>query len=261
MVVFEENETNKGFIIKIKTLFTDLKAKKSDFYQRVIIASCLAVTTLFVTILGGFWFNAAMVAMGVLSAMEFVNMIHIKQKNDVKSEDSLDISYLKKIAIPYILIPTLSIIFIRDATQGRSIIIWFLLSIWSVDTAGYIVGNLFGKNKLYPSISPNKTIEGALGGILAGLVITVILFPIMCLANGSNIEGFSFYSMVFLSLAISVLSIIGDLFESYIKRQCGVKDSGNLLLSHGGMMDRTDSIIFAAPIVAILVILKNGVYF
>jgi phosphatidate cytidylyltransferase len=202
-----------------------------------------------------------MVAMGVLSAMEFVNMIHIKQKNDIKSEDNLDISYLKKIAIPYILIPTLSIIFIRDAAQGRSIIIWFLLSIWSVDTAGYIVGNLFGKNKLYPSISPNKTIEGALGGILAGLVITVILFPIMCLANGSNIEGFSFYSMVFLSLVISVLSIIGDLFESYIKRQCGVKDSGTLLLSHGGMMDRTDSIIFAAPIVAILVILKNGIFF
>ena len=261
MVVFEENETKKGFVTKIVALFTDLKAKKSDFYQRVIIASCLSIAVLFVTILGGFWFNAAIVAMGVLSTIEFVNMIHIKQKNDIKSEDNLDISYLKKIAIPYILIPTLSIIFIRDAIQGRSIIIWFLLSIWSVDTAGYIIGNLFGKNKLYPSISPNKTIEGALGGILAGLVITVILFPIMCLANGSNIQGFSFYSMIFLSLVISVLSIIGDLFESYIKRQCGVKDSGNLLLSHGGMMDRTDSIIFAAPIVAILVILKNGIFF
>ena len=261
MVVFEENETKKGFIVKIKTLFTDLKIKKSDFYQRVIIASCLASTALFVTILGGFWFNAVMVAIGVVSAMEFVNMIHIKQKNDIKSEDNLDIYYLKKIAIPYILIPTLSIIFIRDATQGISIIIWFLLSIWSVDTAGYIIGNLFGKNKLYPSISPNKTIEGALGGILAGLVITVILFPIMCLANGSNIQGFSFYSMVFLSLVISVLSIIGDLFESYIKRQCGVKDSGTLLMSHGGMMDRTDSVIFSAPIVAILVILKNGIFF
>jgi CDP-diglyceride synthetase len=263
MVVFNESDIKKkSFFGKIINLFVILKTKKSDLYQRVIIASCLAIAALFLTIMGGFWFNAGIIAMGILSTIELTNMIHVKQMNENSSEDNSDILHLKRLTVPYILIPMLSIIFIREATQGLPIIIWFLLSIWSVDTAGYIVGNLFGKNKLYPSISPNKTIEGALGGILAGLVITVILFPIMSITiGGSNGAGFSFYSMIFLSLVVSVLSIIGDLFESYIKRQCGVKDSGNLLLSHGGMMDRTDSIVFTAPIIAILVILKKGIFF
>ncbi len=261
MVSFEEKEEKKTLYKKFINIFVVLKTKKSDFYQRVVVAIILAVSFLFATIVGGFWFNAIMIAASVLSAIEFANMVSFKQQNEKKEDNHLDIIYLKRICIPYLLIPTLSIIFIRECVQGRSIVIWLLLSVWSVDTASYIIGNLFGKNKLYPRISPNKTVEGAVGGILTGLIITVILFPFMCIANGSHTDGFSFYSMIFLSLTVSVLSIIGDLFESYLKRQCGVKDSGSMLLSHGGVMDRTDSIIFAAPIVAILVMLKNGIFF
>ena len=107
------------------------------------------------------------------------------------------------------------------------------------DSFSYLVGRRFGRHKMAPHISPYKTVEGLLGGV-AGCII---LGTIVAWAFGYNV----FYGFI-MSLMASVMAPIGDLFESYMKRACDVKDSGQILPGHGGMMDRFDSILFVAPV-------------
>ncbi|MBI4524403.1 MAG: phosphatidate cytidylyltransferase [Deltaproteobacteria bacterium] len=121
--------------------------------------------------------------------------------------------------------------------DGRRWVFFLLLVIMIGDTAAYAVGRLFGKRKLWPEISPGKTIEGAFGStassLMAGLVGGRLLLP-----------GISWLEVFLLSLMLNLLGQIGDLFESWIKRVFSVKDSGILLPGHGGFLDRTDSLIF-----------------
>ncbi|NLY84742.1 MAG: phosphatidate cytidylyltransferase [Tissierellia bacterium] len=112
---------------------------------------------------------------------------------------------------------------------------------FGTDTFAYIIGNLFGKNKLSPTISPNKTIEGFIGGIL-GSVVLVVLYSVYFKIT-------PLWSMILLSILTSILSQLGDLAASKIKRITKIKDFGNIMPGHGGVLDRFDSIIFAAPII------------
>ncbi|MBK9272622.1 MAG: CDP-archaeol synthase [Saprospiraceae bacterium] len=116
-----------------------------------------------------------------------------------------------------------------------------LIVIWTNDTMAYFTGKLFGKNKLAPSISPGKTIEGLIGGIVFGIIIGVLLNQFWIRSE------FSILQMVLLSFMVGVFGILGDLFESQLKRLAGIKDSGKILPGHGGMLDRFDSFLFAIP--------------
>lgn len=123
-----------------------------------------------------------------------------------------------------------------------SIYIWIVfISAFATDTFAYFVGVLFGKHKLCPNISPNKTIEGSLGGIL-GCLISVALFALYFKLD--NVLSISIMSII-----LSVMSQIGDLTASSIKRAVNIKDYGNLMPGHGGVLDRFDSILFTTPIV------------
>jgi len=115
-----------------------------------------------------------------------------------------------------------------------------IIGTWSCDTAAYFVGTQFGRHKLCPAISPHKTIEGFLGGIL-GSVFGVVAV--------SSLFQFSLLQGVFLGLLLGLIAPVGDLAESAIKRFTGVKDSGRILPGHGGILDRLDSIMFAVPAV------------
>ena len=108
------------------------------------------------------------------------------------------------------------------------------------DSAAYFVGSAIGKVKLYPAISPNKTVEGALGG-LGGSLLAAVMFSSLFLPE------LSYSSIILVALIIGVFSQVGDLFESMLKRSCGVKDSGTMIPGHGGMLDRLDSLLFAFP--------------
>ncbi len=122
-------------------------------------------------------------------------------------------------------------------SHGREWVFFVLLVIMAGDTAAYFVGSFLGRRKLSPEISPGKTVEGALGGIGASVLTGVMGAKFL-------LPGVPWLETLWLSLVLSVLGQAGDLFESWIKRVFSVKDSGNLLPGHGGLLDRMDSLIF-----------------
>lgn len=125
------------------------------------------------------------------------------------------------------------------------ILIGMFFIIWADDSGAYITGKLFGRKKMIPRISPNKTWEGALGGVLISLLVSIIFF--------SFFNHFSIFQVILITLATIIAGTFGDLAESLIKRNFGVKDSGKLLPGHGGFLDRFDSMIFAAPVYYLIV--------
>ena len=143
--------------------------------------------------------------------------------------------------------------------------IFFILLIlcfaWGGDTCAYFAGRAFGKHKLCPVVSPKKTVEGAVGGVLGTMVFGVLVTVIYSIAadrmeefTRSNI-GVSMYVIIaLLACVAAVLGIYGDLFASVVKRQCGIKDYGTIFPGHGGILDRFDSVMFIAPFVTMVVI-------
>ncbi|WP_296826258.1 phosphatidate cytidylyltransferase [uncultured Megasphaera sp.] len=121
---------------------------------------------------------------------------------------------------------------------ARFFVFLLIFSTWASDTAAFAVGKMMGKVKLCPSISPGKTREGAIGGFIGTLVVAIVF---------SLIFKFSLLHALALGIIIGVMAPLGDLAESILKRVSGVKDSGNIIPGHGGVLDRFDSLLFAAP--------------
>ena len=141
--------------------------------------------------------------------------------------------------------------------------IYFILLIlcfaWGGDTAAYFAGRAFGRHKLAPIVSPHKTVEGAVGGVLgsmaAGCVLTLAYSLLSAKYNVISIQVQPKHYLVLLGMGAvaSVLGILGDLFASSVKRQVGIKDYGTIFPGHGGILDRFDSVMFIAPFVSIAV--------
>lgn len=124
--------------------------------------------------------------------------------------------------------------------MGLDTLMYLFVVIWATDIGAYLVGRQFGKNKLAPSVSPNKTVEGSLGGVVLAMLIGVIYVHFFKPNLGNT------HHVWLLSIILSVVGQLGDLVESAIKRHYGVKDSGKLLPGHGGVLDRFDSLLFAS---------------
>lgn len=143
--------------------------------------------------------------------------------------------------------------FIETRTYGLAYVFYSLFVIWATDSGAYFIGRALGKRKLCPAISPNKTVEGFIGGICCALVVG-ILFAIF-----SNIDS-SVIALIIISLVLSVFGQVGDLVESAFKRHYNVKDSGNILPGHGGILDRFDSLLFVWPLLNFLLIFKESFF-
>ncbi len=122
---------------------------------------------------------------------------------------------------------------------GGEFIVLIFITIWSTDTFAYLGGVAYGKNKLCPKVSPKKSIEGS----ITGLLMSVVSVSIFGYYNGA----ISVKEGILLSVLLSVSGQIGDLFESKLKRECNVKDSSSIIPGHGGILDRFDSFLFAVP--------------
>lgn len=141
-----------------------------------------------------------------------------------------------------------------DAT--RAVLLFVLAAIWLTDSAALFVGKRFGQIPLSPNVSPNKTVEGAFGGVLGALIPAVVVRVL----DLETFRGFHDIELLLFCVAISVVGQVGDLAESALKRDAGVKDSGNLLPGHGGALDRIDSILATmVPVVLYLKLAHPGV--
>ena len=184
----------------------------------------------------------------ILSFKEFLQFAYIKYDNELKLYN-LTVNLIFYIGIYFKNIYILLILFIliclrfykREFIIFAFFIINYLILIELNDVYQNISGNILGKRKITPNISPNKTVEGLIGGIIL-TTLTAILLKYLVKIN---------YQILFIPF-ISLIGFIGDIFISYLKRRVNLKDSGTLLLGHGGILDRVDSLIFTAPIILLI---------
>jgi len=148
---------------------------------------------------------------------------------------------LKTAGLVYIALPLSCYILVYGLEDGRWWILFFLTVLWFNDSLAYAVGKAVGRTKLSPAISPGKTVEGSVGGVLGGVGAAFAF---------NYIVGFGkeLYFLAGLAVAIGVVALLGDLIESMLKRGAGFKDSGTIVPGHGGILDRIDSMIFSLPL-------------
>lgn len=143
----------------------------------------------------------------------------------------------------------LSLIALRQTTGGAHLVFTLLAIIWMADSGAYFTGKRWGKRRLAPLISPGKSVEGLIGGIGSAVLTGVV--AALLLGFQSSLE---IIAWIILTIVVSSISVVGDLAESRLKRRCGKKDSGTLLPGHGGVLDRIDSLLAAAPVYGLIVL-------
>jgi phosphatidate cytidylyltransferase len=157
-------------------------------------------------------------------------------------------------AFAYVPVLLAFLMLLRVLPAGVELLLIFFITIWAVDVAAYFTGRALGKRRLAPNVSPGKTVAGAVGGTVAGLVTPLLLakfaFPGV---------GLGWLGALAAGAALAVGDILGDLAESALKRDAGVKDSGVVLPGHGGVLDRFDAVLFCAPLFFGVVALAGGV--
>ena len=190
----------------------------------------------------------------------------IKWNKDVKF-DQVSMSLMSSLAVPNALSCWIKLYdwqFVTDTRHVEShavyIILFAAFCAWGTDTFAYFAGVFLGKHKMAPVISPKKTWEGAIGGVLLTTVANVILFlAFKYKFFSAPFTGWDWYAVIPISIILSVISIFGDLTASVIKRNYGIKDYGNLIPGHGGVMDRIDSAIFVIPTMYVIVSVINAI--
>ncbi|HEX4301787.1 MAG TPA: phosphatidate cytidylyltransferase [Rhizomicrobium sp.] len=146
----------------------------------------------------------------------------------------------------YLGVPMLALLVLRGTPHGAWVIVGMFVAIWATDTGALIVGNLVGGPRLWPAISPSKTWAGTLGGVATAAIAEAVYIAI--LGGQPDYAGL-------LGAAIAVFAVAGDLFESWVKRRFQRKDSGSLIPGHGGVLDRIDSTLSAAPVLAFAIVI------
>jgi phosphatidate cytidylyltransferase len=267
-----------------------LAARPAEGALRLLFGLFLAALAVTLTIYGQTWFAAAVVLVGLFAAREWHRLVrpasvraalaghrfHLQTSVTGLTVALAEAALLNHLAwtaflllalgaaasfllarrqgdnapwhaagVLYIGIACLSLVALQArALHGTAIVLGLFLIIWATDTGALVFGKLIGGQKLAPAISPGKTWAGTIGGSLAGGIVFSLYIAML---------GFNALSAFLFALLFSAVAHGGDLFESYVKRRFGTKDSGGLIPGHGGVLDRMDSTFAAAPVMALLV--------
>lgn len=206
-------------------------------YLSMGAAAVIAIATPILRFYGKYGVGNMIVIFGVMLMFLDFTMHH----KNLKFE-SVAFMLMAAVLVPYSLNLLVSL---NGMYCGLMYVILALSAAWISDTGAYFTGTFFGKRKLCPEISPKKTVEGFIGGIVADILIMVIVSVIYGFAADVHVN----YGWLILTAAVcSVVGVLGDLSASVIKRQKGIKDYGNIMPGHGGVMDRFDSALFTVPV-------------
>lgn len=201
----------------------------------------LLLDAFILSLISVFWFQSLHTPIMILGVITWIAMVPFLMWQQTRQTlMKLKVSTLMGLGTLMLLAMYLGMISLMESKGPYAVLMLFLIP-WIADTSAYLVGRACGKHKLIPQISPGKTWEG-LAGALLGSMILLPLYAYWVL-NQTQVSVFFFVGLLFLVM----ISVTGDLFESYIKRTMGVKDSGNILPGHGGLLDRLDSLIAVAP--------------
>lgn len=260
--------------------------KWSDLGVRSASAIVLIPAVLLDIWLGGLWFELFMAFLGLLMAHEWTNVVHQRSSTQfaLHAAAVLCAAFLPReigvvqtfgviaivtgfaivansmrdraknvfayAGVPYVALPVLALVLLRsDGVWGVHAIMWVMLVVWATDTFAYFAGRIFGGPKLAPVLSPKKTWSGLLGGMLGAAVISAVYAAFM-------LPGWIALSLV--AAALAVVAQMGDIFESALKRTYGVKDSGDLIPGHGGVLDRVDGLVAVGLVAAIIGFVRNS---
>lgn len=208
----------------------------------VILCTALAVVYALSETLADSTVLSELISLAILVSL-FLHLLHKHEKMDFSQ---LTCAYFGTVVLPTLL---LSLVRIFNMRGGELLILLPLVAAWGSDTCAYFVGVRFGRHKLAPVISPKKTIEGSVGGVVGAAVLTVL---VIMLFNRHSAINLSCWVAAIIGGCGAVVGQLGDLSFSIIKRQTGIKDYGKIFPGHGGVLDRFDSVIFVAPVVELL---------
>jgi phosphatidate cytidylyltransferase len=196
------------------------------------------VIALFVAV----YMRQALLLPGIIVLWAFVPMaLEVFTFSDANEKETAMSSMTAILGPVYTALPLALLMFIDMRPQGHLWIFFLLIVVFACDTGAFYFGRSFGKHKLHKRVSPGKTWEGAVGGLFSSLLAAMLFLKFI------NIHPFN-VSLLLMVTTLAITSQIGDLAESVLKRKQGIKDSGNILPGHGGILDRIDGLLFAIPV-------------
>ncbi|MDF7773964.1 phosphatidate cytidylyltransferase [Sphingomonas sp. AOB5] len=252
-------------------------SKNADLPKRLAVAFLLIGVAFAALYAGGFVFWLLVAVGSLLMLAEWANLVGATQRQRLISQYALTVplailsplaagpgflalgliggaifftgatSFKPRLAwgVAYVGLPALALIVLRAEPNGFLLTFWAMALVWACDSGAYFAGRAIGGPKLAPGISPNKTWAGFIGGVAAAGVFAIVLVLLFDLP----------VALAIATPLLAMLAQVGDLYESHLKRVAGVKDSGNLLPGHGGLLDRLDGLVAVAPVAALLVLL------
>jgi phosphatidate cytidylyltransferase len=184
------------------------------------------------------YLNTLLTAITIVISIKLLFYLFNTKKNGFKTHTHYFLLF------GYVILPFILTNYIAMGIKGYNpkILISIIVLIWTNDTFAYLVGKNLGKNKLFPSVSPKKTVEGFVGGLIFTIIGGILLSKYFIMTS-------NLYIWTVIAAIVSVFSTLGDLIQSKFKRVAGIKDTGNIMPGHGGILDRLDSIIFVIPFI------------